>query len=203
MEYVDSVVMIPKTLAHSYDVTYDGKRILIDAGTKGSGRKIIQYYERLHAKPEIVLITHYHPDHIGGLSQIMERFNPHVYVPEGEMEVISGKRKMIPASSFISRLIARTSKIDKKDGLLPLGKFNLNGVRVIPTNGHTPDSRSFLFENLKCIFVGDAMYIKKGDIIFNKKFTIFPDKARASIEKIKSYHGYTVYPGHGNTFKLP
>lgn len=119
------------------------------------------------------------------------------------MEVISGKRKMIPASSLISRLVAKTSKIEKKEGLLPLGKFNPNGVRVILTNGHTPDSRSFLFENLKSILVGDAAYMRKGNIVFNKKFTILPDKAKDSIEKIKSYHGYTLYPGHGDTFELP
>jgi glyoxylase-like metal-dependent hydrolase (beta-lactamase superfamily II) len=202
MEYVDSVVMIPGTMAHCYDVNHGGKRILIDAGTAGSGKKIVSYYEKLHSKPEILLITHYHPDHIGGIPAIREAFNPRIYVPEGEKEVIAGKRRMVPADSIISKIMARTVRMKRNDGLLTMSDFHLDGVEVLSTAGHTPDSRSFIFENLKGIFVGDAAMKKKDRITFNRSFTLFPDRAEKSIETITSYRGYTVYPGHGNIFKI-
>ncbi len=202
MEYVDSIVMIPGTMAHCYDVNHAGMHILIDAGTKGSGKKIVSYYEKLHSKPDILLITHYHPDHIGGIPAIRDAFHPKIYVPEGEKDVISGKRKMIPANSLISKIISRTAKMNKNEGLIPMSEFSMEGVKVISTAGHTPDSRSFVFENMKSIFVGDAAIKKKDKIIYNRSFTLFPDKAEKAIKTLKSYEGYTIYPGHGSVFKI-
>lgn len=202
MEYVDSIIVIPGTMAHCYDVSHGGKRILIDAGTSGSGKKIVSYYEKLHSKPDILLITHYHPDHIGGIPYIKEAFNPRIYVPEGEKDVISGNRRMVPANSLISKFITRMAKMNKNDDLLPMSEFSMDSVKVISTAGHTPDSRSFVFENMKSIFVGDAAMQKKDQIVYNRSFTLFPDKAEKSIDLIKNYKGYTVYPGHGNVFKI-
>ena len=70
----------------------------------------MEYYNALKTKPDIVLITHYHPDHIGGLSLVKETFNPVIYVPDGEIDVVKGQKKMTPASSLMSKFVATVMK---------------------------------------------------------------------------------------------
>ena len=202
MESVNSVVLIPKTMARCYDVDYGGRRYLIDAGTKGSGRKIISYYNEIGAKPIIILITHYHPDHIGGLKSIYEAFGPKIYVPDKEIDVVRGKKKMEKMDSIVSRLIPAISRIDGVESVMPVSSFKSDGIEIVDSGGHTPDSRSYKFTRLNALFTGDSALMKRDGIGFSNTFTLDHGAAQQSLEKIMNIHGITCYPGHGPTFRV-
>ena len=200
MVQVGAINLIPGTMAHCYDISIDRKRYLIDAGMKGSGRKIVEYYKGLNAKPETVLITHYHPDHIGGLSLIKDAFNPSIYVPDGEIEVVRGRAHMVPAGSFRSKFISRMVKTTPVEGIMPVSAMEDENVQVIPTPGHTPDSRSYFFPSLNAMFVGDSAILSKGIMSINKGFTLDYNRAMKSLESIKKMRGTMIYAGHGESY---
>lgn len=53
----------------------DGKAILIDGGTRDAGEKVVQKLHALGvAKIDLLIATHPHEDHMGGLSQVLNSF---------------------------------------------------------------------------------------------------------------------------------
>ena len=72
------------------------------------------------------------------------------------------------------------------------GKFN---YETIETPGHTFDSKTFYFKNIKTMFTGDFIFkssIGRTDLGGNDKDMI------DSLEKFKQYDDdITIYPGHG------
>ena len=198
----DKIELIDGTMGNCYSVSFKRKLVLVDAGTKGSGKKIISYYDGLKKKPSIVLITHYHPDHIGGLRLIQEKFKPEIYVPEGEVEVVAGRSQATPARGLFSRMVAGMMKTDPVTEIKPSSELVVPGIETILTEGHTPGSTSYYFPSLKAVFVGDAIVTKHGQATVNKAFTLDIDAALRSKDRLLSMSGITLYPGHGEPLVL-
>lgn len=79
-----------------------------------------------------------------------------------------------------------------KETTYQIGPFQFE---VLYTKGHTNDSVSFLFPNEKKMFVGDFFFFRT---IGRTDFPTGSDvEMQKSIQKIKNYSSYTVYPGHG------
>ncbi|MEM0135644.1 MAG: MBL fold metallo-hydrolase [Thermoplasmatales archaeon] len=202
MKFTNNVDLIDGTIANCYVVSVNGKNILIDAGMKGAAKKIINYFEAIKGKPDVVLITHCHVDHIGGLLELENKFHPQIFVPDKEVEIAKGNEKM-PLRRGIMPAIVGLSRAPPVPSARPMSEFNLPGLQIVDTNGHTPGSTSFYFENLGAIMVGDAVIEKNGKYEFNRSFTLDPERAELSIKKILEFHGVTAYPGHGKPFAIP
>ena len=202
MDSKNKIVLIPGTMANCYDVLYRDRRYLVDAGTKSSGKKIISYYDEINTKPDIILITHYHSDHMGGLKLINERFGSQIYVPDGEIDVIKGNRKMEHAGSFMLKLISLITKVKGIESVKPVSEFHSDGIEILDTRGHTPDSRTFLFNDLNALFTGDSVMMRGNVAGFSNTFTLDQKAAKQSLEKIMNNHGMTCYPGHGSIFRI-
>lgn len=202
MRISDSVTRIDGTMAHSYSVEHEGNVILIDTGLKSSGRKIVDFYEQSGKKPDIILITHYHVDHIGGLALLKEKYSPKIYAPGEEISVLEGRNKPVQPRSLLSRFAALMGNADPVSGTLPVQEFSVDWMKSIPTVGHTPGSTSYFFEPEKFLFVGDAVIVKGGKATVNRQFTLDLEKASESMKKIMSMSGNTILPGHGDPLKI-
>lgn len=201
MKISESVDLIDGTMGNCYSINLPDKTILVDAGTKGSGKKCIEYYRQMGKEPSIVLITHYHPDHIGGLKAVLEAFHPETYVPDKEVDVIEGRARPAPGKSIIGRLVGSAFKSQPVSGVKKASDLKLNEIEVLKTPGHTPGSTSYFLKGEGILFVGDAVVTNSGKPSINRAFTSDYETAQKSMKEIMNYPGKMILSGHGRPYE--
>ncbi|MBX9769505.1 MAG: MBL fold metallo-hydrolase [Bdellovibrionales bacterium] len=120
-----------------------------------SARRVIEFLRNKQLKPQFILETHAHADHLSG-SQIMKREFPNATLAIGE---IITKVQEIFKGVFD---LPENFKTDGSqfDRLLKDGEEFLAGsipIKTLFTPGHTPACVSFFIE--ENIFVGDALFM--------------------------------------------
>ena len=196
MKVSDNIDRIDKTMANSYFVNFNGEKILVDAGTPGSGKRILAYLENSKIRPDAVLITHYHPDHVGGLLSIYSRYHMEIYVPSNEANIISGVEK-IPSKPFMPKIASMIMHAKSVKEIKPVSEMSFKGINYMKTPGHTRDSTSYTIAGENIIFSGDAAVNLHGKPGYNKAFSAAPAMAEKSVKDIESMH-CLILPGHGN-----
>ncbi len=202
MKITNNIDLIDKTMCNVYVLRISGKVLQIDAGMKGSAKLVINYYKENNIKPDIVLITHYHLDHIGGLKTIKDKYNPEIYASSVEIPVIDGTSSMGKPKSLGARIMFSMVRPEPVKGIRNINELKLEGIKVIETPGHTPGSTSFFVENERAVFIGDAAGNVKGELKINEKYTLDLEKAKESLAKIKALSPVLVLPGHGEPIKI-
>jgi hydroxyacylglutathione hydrolase len=167
-----------------YSYALIGERIcLIDAGVSGTSGLIEEALKSLGRSIEevkLVLLTHAHPDHIGGCPAVRERsgavFGAHE-VDRRWIEDVERQYRERPILNFFE-LVAGPVAVEKvlKEGDRIEWDPHQH-IRVIETPGHSLGSLSFFFEEEGALFSGDA-------IPAAGTLPIYVDP-RASIESIK------------------
>lgn len=202
MKLKENVDLIEGTMAHCYSVEYGGKIFLVDTGTRGAAKKIERFYDQNGKKPDFILITHYHMDHIGGLESLMQKYSCDVYVPEAEIGIMTHDAPMPEGTPAFLKLFTRVPRVTDKNRLKPAEKMEITGVKAVQTIGHTPGSTSYSFTELGILCVGDAVYNKNGNLQVNRMFSLDLQKAEESRKKIMSLAPVMVLPGHGDPIAI-
>lgn len=170
-----------------------GSCILIDPADNAG--KIIRFLKEQNLKPEAILLTHGHYDHLLAVPGLQERW-PGLIVychpldcPRELVEYDMGQ-KFPTATAFPNRReLAEGQK-------LSLAGFH---ITVLHTPGHTPGSVTFAIDD--ALFTGDTLFC--GSI----GRTDFPGgndrQMMASLCRLAALPGnYQVYPGHEDTTTL-
>ncbi|MGC8565482.1 MAG: MBL fold metallo-hydrolase [Thermoplasmata archaeon] len=202
MKITDNIDLIERTMCNVYVLRISGKVLQIDAGMKGSAKLVMNYYKENNIKPDIVLITHYHLDHIGGLKTIKDRYNPEIYASSVEIPVIEGTSSMGKPKSLGARIMFSMVRPEPVKGIRNINELKLEGIKVIETPGHTLGSTSFFVENERAVFIGDVAGNVNGELKINEKYTLDLEKAKESLAKIKALSPVLVLPGHGKPIKI-
>lgn len=200
MNVTDKVERIDHTMANCYLFELNGKNFLVDAGTKGTGKKILKYLRERRANIDYILITHYHPDHIGGLKEISDAFTCNIIVSAGDAPVVTGKQKMQPANSFLSKMVAAMMRVQPVKNVTLTDDFMIDGLVYVMTPGHTPGSMSYYLESEGVLFVGDAVVNSGGVLKINRAFTKDLEAAEKSKEIIMKHPAKIILSGHGEPY---
>ncbi|ASN20274.1 MBL fold metallo-hydrolase [Arthrobacter sp. YN] len=154
--------------------------VLIDTGLAGSIVEIELALDRVGAgwsDVSDVVLTHSHPDHVGGLDDVLSRTTGvAVWAGDGESDAVVPGGLLQPAS----------------DGQ------QIRGLRVIRTPGHTEGHLSLMLEDEGLMFVGDTVGVMDGTMVRPPApFTADPAEAERSLWKIADMSPDRMVFSHG------
>jgi glyoxylase-like metal-dependent hydrolase (beta-lactamase superfamily II) len=207
MEIAPSVHQVRMLGADAFLLAED-RLTLIDAGMVGSRLMLERYLRRIGRRLdelERIIVTHGHPDHIGGVSELVrDREDVAVLIHPDD---VAGLR--LPLREALARTddgVARRGRIIQyltrapadptpvADGeLLPL----VGGLRVIHTPGHTPGSICLYAERLRLLFTGDVLQVVRGRLTYaSALFSHDHAGAIASVERLARLDVDTIALSH-------
>lgn len=211
------IYTIPGLIATCFLIEQTGKLLLIDTGFLGFDRRILRKIRRIGRKPEdltLVLVSHDHVDHFGGL----ERIHDESGAPVGSHKldargVAAGSKEVSPARTKGGRVLELLADLClpffKTRGVKPhvefedgdrLDEFGVAG-EVVHTPGHTAGHISVLLDDGSA-FAGDLVM---GPTVVNSEPTygsmaLSPAAMRRSIVKLLARGAKRIYPAHGKPF---
>ena len=178
-------------------IVYDSctlNAVIVDPGEDGD--KVIRAVEEGGFKPEMLINTHGHYDHILSDEQIRKKFNIPLAAHKDEVVMLS--------DSFhnASAIFGSPGSVSKPEIILDDNqeiKLSFVSFKVIHTPGHSKGGICLLFDDF--IITGDTLFA--GTI----GRTDFPggeyQDMMKSIEKIKNLkNSLIIYPGHGSQTTL-
>ncbi|WP_158808198.1 MBL fold metallo-hydrolase [Beijerinckia sp. L45] len=190
--------------------TADGLAV-VDTGFARDTAKILDGIAAIGRAPEDVrhiLLTHAHPDHIGGAAALRKRTGARVYAhgldapiieaggPARPIHAAPGLRNMIVAA-LLSRLPGKTAPT-KVDGLLHDGvavPFD-DDILTIHIPGHCAGQVAFLWKRAGGIlFAADACINRKGMVLAAAQEDV--GEARSSLTRLAGYAFEVACFGHG------
>jgi len=203
--------------ANVYLIANGGQSVLVDAGGKGAPKKILETLRESGLQPQdvkLIILTHTHSDHCGGLKALQEMTRAKILVHESEAESLTqgyggfprGTTLLGKLVSFMGRNLARGSgrfeavrpdtTISERFDLEPYG---IDGY-VLSTPGHSSGSL--------CVIVDGETAIV-GDTLFGiSRRTAFPPFADDVDELLRSWKRLIetgcqrFLPGHGGVISL-
>jgi glyoxylase-like metal-dependent hydrolase (beta-lactamase superfamily II) len=169
---------------------------LVDAGLPGSRQPLLAYLHgigRSITELERIICTHGHPDHIGGVRELV---GPHVEVlmHPADLAALQGTFRDVLAAThggsrrghliqFLTRHPGQATPLT--DGqLLPVA----GGLEVIHTPGHTPGSICLFARGSRVLFSGDVLTVSRGHLDFASTFFSHDIRAaQASVLRLADY----------------
>ncbi|WP_439019589.1 MBL fold metallo-hydrolase [Bacillus thuringiensis] len=163
-----------------------------------------------------IIITHYDDDHMGALYDFKVKY-PHVHIIASDIEsnYINGdikSERLVQAEEMLERMPNEEKEfgewfiqelknikhisVDEKvrDGQMILN----NECQVVATPGHTSGHISLYFPDLHSVITGDAAVQDNGELVIaNPNFCLDIEKAKESLNKIKSLKATQYYCYHG------
>ena len=188
----------------------DGRTLLIDAGLKGSAGLIHSGLDELGVSAESlsgVIVTHYHPDHAGGVQELVYEKDIPVMAHRLDSQFLKGAEEQ--PNPFQRRLMARlTAPLMEKVNapITPIDAELEDGdvipfdfpVQIVHTPGHTPGSISIFLPNQKAVIVGDALQYRLGRRLTPPAAAVTqdPKQAMESLRKLVRLDFHTICFSH-------
>ena len=167
---------------------------LVDPGEQAD--KIIRVCSRYEIKPEAILLTHGHFDHLSAADAVRKRYGIKVYAGNEERPVMNSSSYNLSLPFTGEGMTFEADEYFKPGKELDFAGFR---IETIPVPGHTIGSVCYYFEEQKVLFSGDTLFagsVGRSD---------FPTgNAGQLIRTIKSGlmslpDDVKVYPGHGES----
>ncbi len=167
MEIAAGIHLVPGVRGGNVYLLTGWGNVLVDAGMRGSARAVFRYMGDLGLAPsdlDLVVLTHGHPDHAGGATEVHADSGAPVLAHVGDatrradgsyaIRPIGALPDRRPFSTLARALGHRPCPVELPiDGECTLAAWG--GLRMVPTPGHTAGSIAVLSERTGTLFVGD------------------------------------------------
>ncbi|MFC6231411.1 MBL fold metallo-hydrolase [Paenibacillus allorhizosphaerae] len=200
----------------------EGDWVLVDAGMPRSADTMLRVAEeRFHgSKPQAIVLTHGHFDHVGAIVDLVQYWNVPVYAHELELPYLTGRADYPPADPTVDGgLVTEMSPLFPNDGIDLSGHIrslpadgsvpSMPGWRWVHTPGHTPGHVSLFRDRDRALIAGDAFVTVKQESLYKvimqetefsgppKYFTTDWGLAEESVKKLEALKPAVAVTGHG------
>lgn len=197
--------------------------VLVDAGMPKSAEKIISIVNERFGKgsrPEAIILTHGHFDHVGAIIELIEYWKVPVFAHELELPFLTGEMSYPePDPTVEGGMVAKLSPLFPTEPIQIAGKVEalpkdgtvpyLPQFRWIHTPGHSPGHISLFREKDHSLIVGDAFVNVKQDSFYKvmtqeqeingppRYFTSDWKSAKQSVQLLYELKPEVAITGHG------
>ena len=171
------------------------RTMLVDAGSGLGHRNVADAIRGILGERnlDMVVATHCHYDHVGGLAAIVEEFGCEAYAGELDAQSIRDADDRYTLASAFDGVVRPVDVRDLKDGdVLDLGDSRF---RVISTPGHTRGSICLYDEASGALISGDTLFetgVGRTDFAGGSMTDL-----RRSLTVLSNIDIRELYPGHG------
>ena len=175
---------------------------LIDTGISVMSGNIMKYIKEVQGgRLQHILITHGHPDHVGGLSAILKQNDVPVYAHQTEIPYMEGD-KIYPGKKKAKALVqkGKLTPLPEEDGKL----VRLSGLQPYVTPGHSPGHVVYYHEEDDMLLAGDLFTTQDGRL--KRPYAMFTpdmDQAVKSGEIVNQLKPTYLSPCHGGEVFQP
>src|SRR5699024_4627584 len=210
-------------ISNVFMVGHNNQYVIIDAGMPRSGEEIISVAEERFgedSRPEAIILTHGHFDHVGGIIEMVEKWEVPVYAHRLELPYLAGEQSYPnPDGSVEGGMVAKMSpmfphepiqlgnhvKELPEDGSVP----HKEGFRWSHTPGHAPGHVSFFRDSDKTLLARDAFitvrHQSRYKVLTQEKEIHGPPRylttdwqaAKKSVEELHALKPTLAVTGHG------
>jgi glyoxylase-like metal-dependent hydrolase (beta-lactamase superfamily II) len=200
MEIAPNVHPVPLRSCTGFLIA-EARLTLIDAGLPGSRRPLERYLAGIGRRLDEldrIICTHGHPDHIGGVRELVSEGAEVLIHPDDLAGVGIGLRDVLRIrrrGSLLHFLTphpgAATPIVD--GDVLPV----LGGLEVVHTPGHTPGSVCLWAPHHRLLFVGDVLQVLRGRLTYASSiFSHDYAAARAAVARLAELDVETIALAH-------
>ena len=200
MKITGKIYALDSTKGNYAYVILEKEPILIDSGRPGQGKAILRELESMNIELKDIhhiFFTHHDVDHVGNLELLEEKTGAKIWASKEDIPYIKGN-KTRPGIKRVFSWFIRAKK-PREINPYPLER-KLNGVKIIPTPGHTPGHVCLLYNDF--LFVGDLIKTSNDGIKPLASFMNWNQSSLInSINEMNNYSFKWVCPAHGKPIK--
>jgi len=170
---------------------------IVDPGAESD--RIFEAVDRQGWKPEAILLTHGHIDHVAHCAHVAERYRIPAYIHRGDLALLTSPQFPEFAAMIGARVCPEPAGFLEEG--VPVEVAGLT-LRVIHTPGHTPGGVCLFDEESRQALVGDTIFhrgIGRTDLPGGDFATL----ASSVRDRLFTVEGdWQLWPGHGQETRL-